>query len=88
MNCLYCWFDKPFLAGDNQDYLESFVPRTYPRKSKDARNNYSAGSLVSVVVGGLATAMVLHTLMVVYRNREQREIKLAVSSADLRFRMK
>lgn len=63
---------------ENVDYLQTFVPRSYPRTFR--KNDKSASEplvYVSTIFGGITTIVVIITGIMVYRHRELRAIRVA-----------
>ena len=63
---------------ENRDFLESFVPRTYPRALQEEPGGVFL--YVSLALGCLAVAVVLATGAALYYNRHRRSVRLAQST--------
>lgn len=63
-------------VADNQDYLQPFIPRSYPRIpiKKNPRTPLMYGS---TILGGFVVLLVLLTMVLVYENRACRPIQHA-----------
>lgn len=67
-------------AVKNFDYLETFVPRTYPRVFREHALDEGGLLTVSLILGSLASVLVLITGWMVHKKRYMKSIRLAVSN--------
>ena len=69
-------------VSENLDYVQTFVPRSYPRTiSDESSSSVNGGSApivyVATILGGITTVVVIITWMMVYRRREVHSIRMA-----------
>ena len=71
-------------VSENLDYLQTFIPRSYPRTirtSDEISINKSSDSdpivYIATVVGGITTVVVIVTWILVYRRREVHAFRMA-----------
>ena len=73
-------------VAENLDYIQTFVPRSYPRtiRNEDASSDSAnSGSdrivYIATVFGGITTVVVAITWMMVYQRRELHSIRMALT---------
>ena len=64
-------------AVDNVDYLESFIPSSYPRVVSEDESNYSWLKYAATLLGVVVVVLVMITTATIYKQRERPVIQFA-----------